>query len=726
MAFVRASCGIVCIIASVQNASAWPSNVESDCGYPGTQEATSFRGALTLQFPSLCYSYACRSALASAQLSPSATFAFKADLLDCALPTDAGEHTLLNFSVTGLTLGDEGMWGQWLSSALQSLGADTSGMKSTWFPVGTAVRFYASIKGRASATPLVLTNALQAASKQPQLVVSAAQASPVSFEESSGEEASTELQKWHFLVAALSIYGILAFIAYVGPPVMRPLFLCWSEVCVGGGCLLYRPLCCPFVLTYQFIRIYIWNFFEVALARCFLTPRTKGCCWVEYSDKEFPCNDRSIGKVQGDTASGVNYEGGVAWAKASDIARAATQKAVPSPAGQKSMESGARLFQGRIEPDDVLQGSLGDCWLMAACATLSERPEVLQQAFSTKHYDPRGKYCFRLWNQIKDKPGTKWVDIVIDEYIPVYPGTLKPKFAKTHCNEMWVLLLEKAFAKMYGSYSELDGGHAHWAIAAITGNPCITLLREAKVPGQEWTAFHDGGDGCIYSSGENFDDDVMFKLLYKVRRQGAFVNCSGIKPQETYQGGPLATPLGGLIDGHAYSVLRFEQVPSSNMSTSVFRMVQIRNPHGQGEWQGTWGDKSTAWNDYPTVQQYLYGNAPRINDGTFWMQWEDFIDFWKSVEIVDCGTSIRSLAPAPYDSQTAKGTCLGCLKSALEYWICCLGMQRLYFGRTHAKDLGDLKRDMDKRCGFDQTGFFCDLCERSPIEASEKAQLLPN
>merc|ERR1712048_1135936 len=121
------------------------------------------------------------------------------------------------------------------------------------------------------------------------------------------------------------------------------------------------------------------------------------------------------------------------WARASEIAA-------------KSGHDGAHMFQGEIEPGDVLQGALGDCWLMAAIACVAERPEVLDQVIVSKHVDIRGKYHFRLFNQIKDNPGTKWLDIVVDEMIPVEPGTVRPKFARTHCNEMWVMLLEKAFA----------------------------------------------------------------------------------------------------------------------------------------------------------------------------------------------------------------------------------------------------------------------------------------
>jgi hypothetical protein len=43
-------------------------------------------------------------------------------------------------------------------------------------------------------------------------------------------------------------------------------------------------------------------------------------------------------------------------------------------------------------------------------------------------------------------------------------------FSQPNGNEMWVILLEKAFAKFCGSYGALDGGHTVWAWQAMTGD----------------------------------------------------------------------------------------------------------------------------------------------------------------------------------------------------------------------------------------------------------------
>ena len=52
-------------------------------------------------------------------------------------------------------------------------------------------------------------------------------------------------------------------------------------------------------------------------------------------------------------------------------------------------------------------------------------------------------------------------EIVIDDMIPVFEGSNRPVFCKPHNNEVWVMLLEKAWAKLSGSYGNTSAGYPH-------------------------------------------------------------------------------------------------------------------------------------------------------------------------------------------------------------------------------------------------------------------------
>jgi calpain-15 len=54
------------------------------------------------------------------------------------------------------------------------------------------------------------------------------------------------------------------------------------------------------------------------------------------------------------------------------------------PSGVKSLVNDkgiSELFEGKIEPNDIKQGQLGDCYLLTALACLAEYPERIKKLF---------------------------------------------------------------------------------------------------------------------------------------------------------------------------------------------------------------------------------------------------------------------------------------------------------------------------------------------------------
>ena len=80
----------------------------------------------------------------------------------------------------------------------------------------------------------------------------------------------------------------------------------------------------------------------------------------------------------------------------------------------------------------------------------------------------------------------------------------------------------------------------------------------------------------------------------------------------------------GLVPGHAYSLLDVCSYKGS-------QLVHIRNPWGQIEWNGEWSDKDTAhWTaDALSSLKHTLDDY----DGTFWMPYSDFCNYFESVVI---------------------------------------------------------------------------------------------
>ena len=76
---------------------------------------------------------------------------------------------------------------------------------------------------------------------------------------------------------------------------------------------------------------------------------------------------------------------------------------------------------------------------------LAERPALIERLFITKTVNDEGIY------RVKICKNGYWQLVTIDDFFPCYPKG-QPLFSKGESNELWVLILEKAYAKLHGSY----------------------------------------------------------------------------------------------------------------------------------------------------------------------------------------------------------------------------------------------------------------------------------
>ncbi|KAK7912089.1 calpain family cysteine protease [Apiospora marii] len=260
--------------------------------------------------------------------------------------------------------------------------------------------------------------------------------------------------------------------------------------------------------------------------------------------------------------------------------------------------------------NDVRQGRDGDCWLLAALCTLSNKSSLIERVCVARD-EVVGVYGF-----VFHRDG-EWISEIIDDklfltkpdfdesflerilwedrervnseeqYRKAYQsGSGALYFAQCeHADETWLPLLEKAYAKAHGDYAAIEGGFTGEGIEDLTG----------------------GVTSEIYTT-DILDREYFWnEELMKVNDQFLF-GCS------TGMWGIGWGERKGIVELHAYSVMRAVEIDGH-------RLVLLKNPWGKGEWKGAWSDGSKEW----TADWLLKLNHRFGDDGAFWISYEDLL-----------------------------------------------------------------------------------------------------
>ena len=472
-----------------------------------------------------------------------------------------------------------------------------------------------------------------------------------------------------------------------GPVKPAPLFrrplcscrgVCWGDAHPLWGCLL-----CPLVLLWHALAtylapcvlIYAVRGLRVA-SRCLCLPCRAGCCGGFYFvDPEFTGGAAALGKTEEVAARDVQ------WVRASAL--------VPG-GGAKRMV----LFDAKIHPRDVKQGSLGDCWLASAMATLAETPAAIVRVFLDAEATERGRYRVRLF----DARARAWVIVTIDDAVPCAKGTLTPVMMAPHSNFMWPLLLEKAVAKFAGSYAALDGGFQEVGWQLLTGDHVLRFKQDAD---GSWVRSNMAPSARAEASRLDYvwlatDERVpatqLFLVMQAYDRQRCVMGASRSKDKDAQGGAREQARDDGVFAGHAYSVLQVRRAGVAGLDhlrdsgRSGVAMVQLRNPWGHSSWKGKWSRGDAAWAAHADVARALQYDAAAPEDGAFWMEFADFCATFQNLSICD-RTTKGDLRLNTHEEMPACGPAFGCVKGCAMFWCCCKGVRVLYCGEHSGTDV---------------------------------------
>ncbi len=287
-----------------------------------------------------------------------------------------------------------------------------------------------------------------------------------------------------------------------------------------------------------------------------------------------------------------------------------------------------QLFENGTHPDDVCGGVFNDQWLLSAMSMLvatttaegglegakgfiNEKIRALFVLHPTSAADPDnldplvdfttdtevGSYGVQIYRH------NEWVPIIIDDLLPMRKKeewtNENRGVAGAHCREgrgLWVSLIEKAFAKYYGSYSSLEEGFVHHALQDLTGCEAEAIPLSPYSRG--------------YSKLALWDHLVQFKKNAYIL--GAGTGSADLVDQELQEM--------GIMFNSAYTIYDVIQVDN-------YRLLKLRNPPGDhSEWKGDWSDNSPLWN------RRLKHKVNFTNDefdNTFYISFDDFLNVFR-------------------------------------------------------------------------------------------------
>ena len=242
------------------------------------------------------------------------------------------------------------------------------------------------------------------------------------------------------------------------------------------------------------------------------------------------------------------------------------------------------------------QGSLGNCWFLCALAGLAEsHPSLLErvvprdQGFSEAEY--AGIFHFLFWQY------GQWVEVVVDDLLPTRDGRLM-YVTSDDGGEMWPCLLEKAYAKLHGSYQHLERGWPVTAMVDLTGGfPEIYNTRE-------------------YQPLSVLDGD-LFVVMDEARRPPRSLVCTAtmLTSYESL----------GILGQHAYTVMEVREA-----ARGAQRLVRLRNPWGSWqEWRGAWSKGSMELAQLSASRRAEMATA----EGEWWMAYSDFLRVFTSLSL---------------------------------------------------------------------------------------------
>jgi hypothetical protein len=125
-----------------------------------------------------------------------------------------------------------------------------------------------------------------------------------------------------------------------------------------------------------------------------------------------------------------------------------------------------------VDPTDLNQGMIGDCWLIASIGAIAQaHPDLVEQNVRA---NDNGTYTVTLYDDGEAVEVTVTPDLPTVDGDPLFVDNPGSSDAGEDTYELWPHLIEKAAAQYYGDYADLEGDWPSKALELLSGQDTST------------------------------------------------------------------------------------------------------------------------------------------------------------------------------------------------------------------------------------------------------------
>ncbi|KAH8303716.1 hypothetical protein KR018_001977 [Drosophila ironensis] len=254
---------------------------------------------------------------------------------------------------------------------------------------------------------------------------------------------------------------------------------------------------------------------------------------------------------------------------------------------------------------DVVPGKMGDRWLVSCLGVLCSLKNLFYRVVPADQTltKAQGVFRFRLWWC------GEWVEVLVDDRLPTINGRLAFMQPQSS-NCFWAALLEKAIAKLHGSYEALKYGTRSDGLTDLLGGVvrCLPISEDTIRP---QTLKDQLATTCIVTCLAAKNIAVPKKNIAERLSNGILLN----------------------VNYRVSSLNKVETLMGDTVQLICVRDTFSIQPFGEKtHFLGDWSPLSKTWERVsPAEHSRLIGH---LAPGEFWMSFCDFVHIFTNLEVV--------------------------------------------------------------------------------------------